>query len=57
MKGRRSIIKEFRILPQKMFYLFFKRDEMIPYMDAAQRLYEYLDRESSQADYDKIKMH
>ncbi len=37
--------------------MFFKRHEMTTCEEAAKRLYEYLDRELPQADYDKIKIH
>lgn len=57
MKNWRIILKEFPLLPKKMFYMFFKRHEMITCEEAAKRLYEYLDGELAQADYDKIRLH
>jgi len=57
VKTLRSLIEEFLLFHKKMFYMLFKRGDMITCREAAKHLYEYLDGELPQIDYDKIKMH
>lgn len=51
------MIREPWLFPKMLFYMIFKRHTMITCAQAAERLYEYLDRELPQGDYDKIKVH
>ena len=42
---------------KKIFYMFFKKHNMTTCEEAARCLYEYLDKELSKTDYNKIRMH
>ena len=57
MNKWRLILENLPLYPKKMFYMIFKKDKMITCEEAAKRLYEYLDKGLSPADYDKISLH
>ena len=57
MKNEKNFIRDMLLLLKKMYYMFFKKHTMMTCEEAAQQLYEYLDKELSPADYNKIKLH
>lgn len=57
MRILKLIVKELLLLPKKMFYMFFRKGEMMTCAEAAAHLYEYLDMELPRLDYRKLKIH